>query len=181
VAWLKESFTTAITRPHKPRRMQLIDTSKRGTTSLSGARSAPDERSGGMSGYRASSPKQTTAKIRCIADSGSAKVIDVTNHLANCRKLLLAFNGLRLKPSLNSSSRKCHRRRRVCGIETVVWKPECNANVIPPSWIGFCSNWEFVGPASPRTYWPGTEPQHALGLASAKVPGIQPGRNAGRE
>ena len=69
VAWLKESFTTATTRPQKLRKMQSIDTSKSGTSFLSGARSAPDERSGGMSGYQASSPKQTTAKIRCIADS----------------------------------------------------------------------------------------------------------------
>jgi len=42
-----------------------------GTSFLYGVRSAPDTRSGGMSGCRASSLKQTTAKIRCIADSSS--------------------------------------------------------------------------------------------------------------
>jgi hypothetical protein len=45
----------------------------------------------------------------------------------------MAGCGLRLKPSLNSSSRKCHLRRRVWGIDTVARKPECDANVTPPS------------------------------------------------
>jgi hypothetical protein len=43
----------------------------------------PDERSGGMSGFRVSSPNQTTAKIRYVADFGSANLIDVTSHFAN--------------------------------------------------------------------------------------------------
>ena len=50
MAWLKESFTTAIIHPHKLRRMQSIDTSKRGTSFLSGVRSAPDTRSGTRAG-----------------------------------------------------------------------------------------------------------------------------------
>ena len=48
--------------------MQSIDTSRSGTTISSGARSAPDERSGDRSECQASFPKQTTAKIRCTAD-----------------------------------------------------------------------------------------------------------------
>src|SRR5215831_10778925 len=48
--------------------MQSIDTSRSGTTILSNARSVPDERSGGRNGCQASSPKLTTAKIRCIVD-----------------------------------------------------------------------------------------------------------------
>jgi integrase len=39
----------------------------------------------------------------------------------------MAGCGLRLKLSLNSSSRKCHPRRRVWGIDTVARKPECDA------------------------------------------------------
>ena len=74
----KRSGHDLITRQDGSPSPLTIDTSKRGTIFLSVARSGPDERSGGTSGYRASSPKQTTAKIRCIADSGSAKVIVVT-------------------------------------------------------------------------------------------------------
>ena len=51
--------------------MPSIDTSRSGTTTLSNARSGPDERSGGRSGCHASSPKQTTAKIRSTGDSAS--------------------------------------------------------------------------------------------------------------
>ena len=69
--YLRLSFTTAITVPQKLRRTQSIDASRRGTTSFFAARSVPDERYGGRSGYRASSPKPTTAKIRSIAESHS--------------------------------------------------------------------------------------------------------------
>jgi DDE superfamily endonuclease len=52
-------------------KMQSIGTSKSGTNIFSGARSAPDERSGDRSECQASFPKQTTAKIRCTADGGA--------------------------------------------------------------------------------------------------------------
>jgi len=47
--------------------MQSIDILRIGTISFSGARSAPGERSGDRSACHASSQKQTTVKIRCIA------------------------------------------------------------------------------------------------------------------
>ena len=42
--------------------------------SSSAARSAPDERPGGRSGYQASSPKQPTAKFRSTADSAHLEI-----------------------------------------------------------------------------------------------------------
>ena len=96
--------------------MQSIDILRIGTISFSGARSAPGERSGDRSECHASSQKQTTVKILCIADSPNVEA-DSESGKRPADGFLMPTLPRRLLASLgclSSDHARLNRRRNLC-------------------------------------------------------------------